>query len=152
MHFKYKLHSNGTMKWYTPVSLNTLDEEKEAFEVDEERNVRNVSNGQMDEWSHRAKTSAGATVMIGAWNISACMEAGRANLLPMIHWETVQIHHREGPSPRPCLDGPVCSTDHTDRAKRCSSSETLLWYSDFHTMYWDEIVSFIYLFVRRNCW
>lgn len=139
------------MVQYTPVSPNRLDEEKEASEVDEEKNV---SNKQMDEWGQGVQTSAGATVMIGGWNIYACMEAGRANLLPMIHWETGQIHHREGPSPRLCLDGPVCSTDHKDRAKsslqseRCSCSETRSWYSDFHSMYWDGIV--IYLHVGKK--
>lgn len=34
------------MVQYTPVSPNTLDEEKQASEVDEEKNV---SNKQMDE-------------------------------------------------------------------------------------------------------
>lgn len=34
------------MVQYTPVSLNTQDEEKEASEVDKEKNV---SSGQMDE-------------------------------------------------------------------------------------------------------
>lgn len=50
------------MVQYTPVPLNTHDEEKEASEVDKERNV---SSGQMDEWGKGAQTSAGATVMIG---------------------------------------------------------------------------------------
>lgn len=116
------------MVQYTPVSLNTQDEEKEASEVDKEKNV---SSGQMDEWGKGAQTSAGATVMIGGWNISACMEAGRANLLPMIHWETGQIHHREGPSPRLCSDGPVCSTDHADRAKSSVQPETCCWVSGY---------------------
>lgn len=98
----------------------------------------------MDEWGKGAQTSAGATVMIGGWNISACMEAGRANLLPMINWEPHQIPHREGPFPCMCLDEPVCSTVHSDRAKSsmesCSETRIMIFYYLFCILRWNCVI------------
>ncbi len=140
------------MAQYTPVPLNTHDEEKEASEVDKEINVRKQwADGWMGQrgsnicWRYSDDRRLKYLCLYGGW------QGQSASYDSLRNWPDSS---QRGAVSSPVLRWAGLFNRSCGQSKElCAARDMLLslrlWYYAIHSVYWDGIVSFIYLLVRR---